>query len=88
VPDHPVARVLAYAWGAPLPATSANRSGEPPASRAEDLESIATADVLVIDAGPTRGGAPSTIVDARGTVPRLIRGGAVDWSRVLHSLQG
>src|SRR5512141_1230268 len=31
VPAHPIARALAGAWGGPLPATSANRSGGPPA---------------------------------------------------------
>ena len=39
----------------------------------------------VIDAGPTPGGSPSTIVDARGTAPRLVREGAVAWDRVLQS---
>src|SRR4051812_30613893 len=36
VPDHVVAQALAAAWGAPVPATSANRTGEAPARRASD----------------------------------------------------
>lgn len=87
VPDHPVARALADAWGAPVTATSANRSGEPPASRVSDLASLASPRVLVIDGGDARGGPPSTIVDARESPPRLIRAGAIAWERVLHSLQ-
>ena len=87
VPAHPVARALAAAWGAPLVATSANRSGEPAAQRASDLATVADDRVLVIDGGETAGGAPSTIVDARGTAVTLVREGAIPWNRVLDSLQ-
>jgi L-threonylcarbamoyladenylate synthase len=87
VPNHPVARALAYAWGSPITATSANRSGEPPAVRAAELARLAAADLMVVDGGDTAGGPPSTIVDARGREPVLLREGAIEWSRVLHSLQ-
>ena len=88
VPAHDVARGLAAAFGAPLPATSANRSGEAPAVAAADLGDLANdARVLVIDAGPAPGGLPSTIVDARVTPVRLVRAGAVPWNRVLESLE-
>jgi L-threonylcarbamoyladenylate synthase len=89
VPAHPVARALADAWGSPVTATSANRSGEPPGRTAGDLRGLAADDrVLVLDAGPAPGGAPSTIVDVRTGTPVLVREGAVAWSRVLESLQG
>jgi L-threonylcarbamoyladenylate synthase len=72
VPAHPVARHLCEAWGGPLTATSANRSGETEAVGPEGLGPLsADARVLVIDAGPAPGGQPSTIVDARGA-ERLI----------------
>ena len=89
VPDHPVARDLAAAWGAPLTATSANRSGDPAAISVAALGAW-TADerVFVIDGGATPGGAASTIVDARGPQPLLVRDGAIAWSRVLESLNG
>jgi L-threonylcarbamoyladenylate synthase len=88
VPAHDVARALAAAWGAPLPATSANRSGEPPAVVATDLANLARdAAVMVIDAGRTPGGRPSTIVDARQRPIALVRAGAVPWSRVLESVR-
>jgi L-threonylcarbamoyladenylate synthase len=68
-------------------ATSANRSGEPPASSAAALAPIAAdARVLVVDGGPTPGGAPSTIVDARGARAVCVRAGAVPWDRVLELL--
>ncbi len=89
VPDHAVARALAGAWGAPLPATSANRTGAPPVRTPDALGAIADeATVLVVDAGAAPGGAPSTIVDVRGREPRLVRDGAIAWSRVLDFLEG
>ena len=87
VPAHPMARALAEAYGRPLTATSANRSGEPPV---DDLAGITTiaADrrVVVLDGGRTPGGAPSTIVDARVAPVRIIRNGAVPSDRVLRSI--
>jgi L-threonylcarbamoyladenylate synthase len=75
---HPVARGLAAALGAPVTAPSANPSGAPPAaSAAEVLRDFGAAIDLVIDAGPTRGGAPSTVVDVTIDPPRVIRAGAV-----------
>lgn len=87
VPSHPVARALAAAFGAPVTATSANRSGEHAVDCATDLPWINDDRVLVVDGGDTTGGAPSTIVDARDRAPLLIREGAIAWDRVLHSLQ-
>ena len=89
VPAHPVARALAEGWGAPIAATSANRSGDPAVMTAEAIRRSLTEDprVLVIDGGATTGGAPSTIVDARGDAPRAVRVGAIAWDRVLRSLQ-
>jgi L-threonylcarbamoyladenylate synthase len=89
VPDHAIARALAEAAGRPLTATSANRSGRPPAATAAELGDLAAdPGVLVIDGGRAPGGPPSTIVDARQRPPILVREGAVAWKRVLESLQG
>jgi len=89
VPDHLVARRLCEAWGEPLSATSANVSGAPPADRAEALGVIADDQhVLVIDAGVTPGGLPSTLVDVRSARPVLLREGAIPWSRVLEFVNG
>ena len=88
VPDHAVARMLAELCGWPITSTSANRSGEaaPPDAGAVRAALGGELDGLV-DAGPSPGGSPSTIVDASGDVPRLVRPGAVAWARVLESLQ-
>jgi L-threonylcarbamoyladenylate synthase len=87
VPNHPIARVLAAAFGGPVTATSANRSGEAAVECAPELPWANDDRVLVVDGGETTGGAPSTIVDARDRTPLLIREGAIAWDRVLHSLQ-
>lgn len=88
VPSHPVAQAFCAAWGGLLTATSANRSGAPAAASAHALGDLAgDARLLVIDGGITTGGAPSTIVDARGSRPLVLRDGAIAWSRVLESLE-
>jgi len=84
VPAHEVARAICRAAGRPLTATSANRSGEP-ASGDPDVVARSLGDRvgLLLDAGPTPGGPPSTIVDATGPAPRLVREGAIRWEEVL-----
>lgn len=86
VPDQPIARTLAQAAGFPLTSTSANPSGTPATADPLEVErSLPAVDVL-IDGGPAPGGPASTIVDATGTVPVLLRAGAIAWDRVLESL--
>ncbi len=87
VPDHAVARGLSATLGFPVVSTSANRAGEPaPATAEEAVEALDGGVDVVLDAGPVAGGAPSTIVDARGSQVRLIRAGAIPFSRVLEAL--
>jgi L-threonylcarbamoyladenylate synthase len=83
VPDHAVARALARAAGFCITATSANRSGEPPAASAEDVAGSLPDVDAIVDGGASRGGSPSTIVDASLTELALIRDGAVPWDRVI-----
>ena len=88
VPDHAVARGLAQAARHPVTATSANRSGARPATTADDvIASLGDRISVVLDAGTTRGGLPSTIVDVTGMTAVLVRAGAVPWDRVLESLR-
>lgn len=85
VPADPVARGLAKAAGHPITATSANRSGEPPASTADEVAAWLGASIAVLlDAGRLAGRLPSTIVDVTGPAPVLVRAGAVPWERVLE----
>jgi L-threonylcarbamoyladenylate synthase len=89
VPAHLVARAVAESVGGLVTSTSANRSGEPPASTAQDVvRALADAVTLVLDGGPTAGESASTIVDVTGPHPRLIRPGRVSFDRVLDALHG
>ena len=85
VPAHAVPRAVCRAVGWLLTATSANVSGQPalddPARVAAALgESID----LLLDAGRTPGGPPSTIVDVCDDSPHLIRLGAIPWETILR----
>jgi L-threonylcarbamoyladenylate synthase len=87
VPGHAVARALAESAGHPITSTSANLSGDLPASSPEDVvAAFGDAIAVLIDAGRTPGGLPSTIVDATGDAPVLVRAGAIAWERVLEFL--
>jgi L-threonylcarbamoyladenylate synthase len=83
VPACAVARALCLACGSPLTATSANVSGEP-GSNDPDVVALAMDDNidLLLDAGLTPGGRPSTIVDVTGQTPLLVRAGAISWEEV------
>ena len=87
IPDHAVARGVAAALGRPITATSANRSGAPPALSADEVSAALGQEVhLILDGGRSSRGEPSTIVDARKARPTLVREGVVPWERVLQSL--
>ena len=78
VPDHPALRQLIRMLGQPLAATSANLHGGPnPVTAADVYAQLAPRVPLILDDGPTPGDTPSTIVDATGDVPRLLRQGIV-----------
>lgn len=97
VPDQAVARALAAAFGFCITATSANLSGASAATSAAEIDAGITrsgegwhggaTEILILDAGPAPGGAPSTIVELRPDGPALLRAGAIAWERVLKSLQ-
>jgi len=86
VPAHPVAVALARAAGVCITATSANRSGQPPATTADGVAAALPGIDAIVDGGPARGGPPSTIVDASERDVTLVRAGAVPFERVLNSL--
>ena len=78
VPDHLVARALIAAAGVPLAAPSANRSGHVSPTRAEHVATDLGQHVaMILDAGPTRHGLESTVLDATGAEVVLLRPGAI-----------
>jgi L-threonylcarbamoyladenylate synthase len=88
VPAHAVTRELCRVCGRLLTATSANPSGAPPTNDPGEVARALPATVdLLLDAGRTPGGAPSTIVDVTGRDVRLVRPGAISWDDVLACMQ-
>ncbi|MFA9445322.1 L-threonylcarbamoyladenylate synthase [Egicoccus sp. AB-alg6-2] len=78
VPDHPVAQTLLWDVGRPLAAPSANRSGRPsPTEAAHVSQDLGDAVRVVLDGGPCPVGVESTVVDARGRVPLVLREGSI-----------
>jgi L-threonylcarbamoyladenylate synthase len=76
VPDHELLRALLERTG-PLTSSSANRSGEPPATSADAVDGAFGDRLdLLLDGGATPGGLPSTLIDACGKELRVLRAGA------------
>ncbi len=87
VPDHDAPRALARSLG-PLPTTSANRSGEPEARDADEIDALLGGSLdLILDGGPARGGPASTVVDVTGDAPRIVRTGAIADDAIERCLQ-
>lgn len=77
-PAHPVAQALIAAAGTPVAAPSANRSGRPSPTRAEDVWADLGPHLdLLLDAGPVSVGVESTVVDVTAWPPRLLRPGGL-----------
>ena len=78
VPAHPVARALLAAFGRPIMAPSANRSGHVSPTTAEHVLADLVGRIdLVIDAGPTELGLESTIIACTDAAPALLRPGGI-----------
>jgi L-threonylcarbamoyladenylate synthase len=101
VPAHAVPRELCRVCASLLTATSANVTGEPATDDPDEVArsfdrvpwggvggvgGLRTVDLL-LDAGRTPGGPPSTIVDVTGRVVRLVRPGAIAWDDVQTCVQ-
>ena len=76
MPDHPRTLELLERTG-PMAVTSANLTGEPPATRIEEAIAAFGDSVLYVDGGPTPGTTPSTILDLAHGAPRAIRLGTL-----------
>jgi L-threonylcarbamoyladenylate synthase len=77
-PDHPVAQAVLKAFGGPLAAPSANRSGRPsPTTFAHAVEETGLAAAVKLDGGPCRVGLESTVVGCFDEDLVLLRPGGV-----------
>lgn len=77
MPDHEVALAILERTG-PLAVSSANKTGMPAATDADQAEQmLGDAVAVVVDAGEAPGGEASTIIDCTGTQGRVLRRGAL-----------
>ena len=83
IPDHPVPREIVARLAAPITATSANISGQPPLTSAEQvLRHLRDRLDLVVDGGRLRPSKPSTVIDVTRNPCRILRQGAVTPERI------
>ena len=86
ISPHPVAQALLHAYGEPLTATSANRSGGSPAITASEVEEIFGDDIdMVLEGGRTPGKKPSTLITFTGNSIECIREGCIPFSEITQA---
>ena len=84
LPNHPVARGLLRLAG-PMAVTSANLTGHPSPSTADEVfAQLGGRIALILDGGKTPGGVPSTVVDCVGVEPQVLREGPISWKEILE----
>ena len=82
MPLHAVALDLLKRTG-PMAVSSANITGNPAATTADEaMEQLGDSVAVYLDGGPCPGGVASTIIDLTGSVPRLLRAGAIPMDRL------
>ncbi len=82
IPDHPFTRALIRVCG-PLAVTSANISGQPSPTNAQDvLHQMDGLVDLVIDGGQSKIGISSTVVDCTGPIFQILRSGSVSEEQI------
>ncbi len=87
VPAHPAAQRLLSAFGKPVAAPSANRSGHVSPTTAEHVMADLAGRVdFILDGGPTPLGLESTIVDCTSDAPRILRAGGVPREKIEAAL--
>lgn len=89
LPENEAARALIRAAGRPIAAPSANRSGRPSPTTAQHvLEDMDGRIPLILNGGPCRVGLESSVIDATGDVPVVLRPGGVTPEMIRQVLGG
>jgi len=85
---HPVAHALLQAYGGPLTATSANRSGGDAAATEDDVLGIFGDEIdMILQGGRTTGTMPSTLIGFEKDTVFCIREGCIPFNKILTTLQ-
>jgi L-threonylcarbamoyladenylate synthase len=86
ISGHPVAHALSKSLPVPITGTSANISGMPPCTTADQVLGCLGADVdLILDGGPTQGEYPSTVLDVTMDPPVIVREGIIKAEEIIQS---
>ena len=89
VSPNPVARALSAGIGRPITATSANLSGEAPASTLDEARAGLGEKVKVyLEGGKLTASAPSTVVAVNGNGWKMVRVGAISERQIAMALAG
>lgn len=89
VPGLALPRALARLLGRPITGVSANRTGFPPCRTAYEVSEMFPEGVeMILDGGPSTGGAPSTILDLTSAQPLVLREGAIPIAALRPFLAG
>lgn len=89
LPRSEAARALIRAAGRPIAAPSANRSGRPSPTTAQHVfEDMDGRIPLILDDGPSEVGVESSVIDATGEVPVILRPGGITPEMVERVLGG
>jgi L-threonylcarbamoyladenylate synthase len=88
VSPNPVARALSAGLGRPITATSANLSGEAPASKlAEARAGLGEKVKVYLEGGKLTASAPSTVVAVNGSGWKMVRVGAISEEQIAAALK-
>jgi len=86
ISSHPVARALTMVLSVPITGTSANVSGAPPCTTADQVLECLGAEVdLVLDGGPTQGKNPSTVLNVTVDPPLIVREGMIRVEEIMSA---
>ena len=78
IPDNPLLLQILRAFGGPAAITSANLSGEPPATAVGEIGvALASRIDMIVDGGKTPGPIPSTVYDISVSPPVIRRHGVI-----------
>ena len=88
MPDHPLTLELLRGFGGPIATTSANRSGEIPATSAEDVDAqLGNLVNLIVDGGDTFTKVASTVLDLSVSPPEVRRHGGIPEALLMECLK-
>ena len=87
MPNHKVALALIEEAETPIAAPSANLAGKPSPTTAQHvIDDLAGRIDMILDAGPTRIGVESTVVDVTSSPPQILRPGGTPYEKIKEVL--